>query len=141
VRTRWFERIGMAVSNDMLHWKRFGIEPVMHHPMGITGDAVVQKMGGVWVMFYFGAFWQGRKKGFNRFSCSYDLINRTDGTGPDLIPPSDPFDDKFTHKPYLIKYNGVVYHFYCAVNKKNQRGIAVATSKDMGKSEQDFANK
>jgi hypothetical protein len=24
----------------------------------------------------------------------------------------------------------VVYHFYCAVNKKEQRGIAVATSKE-----------
>jgi hypothetical protein len=28
----------------------------------------------------------------------------------------------------------VVYHFYCAVNKPFQRGIALATSKDLGKS-------
>jgi len=33
-----------------------------------------------------------------------------------------------------VKYKGVVYHFYNAVNKKQQRGIAVATSKDLGKS-------
>jgi hypothetical protein len=32
----------------------------------------------------------------------------------------------------------VVYHFYCAVNKADQRGIAVATSKDMGKSKLSF---
>jgi hypothetical protein len=32
----------------------------------------------------------------------------------------------------------VVYHFYCAVNKNDQRGIAVATSKDLGKSEVHF---
>src|SRR6476620_3560054 len=25
-KTRWFERIGMAVSNDMTNWKRFGTE-------------------------------------------------------------------------------------------------------------------
>jgi len=42
-KTRWFERIGMAVSNDMLHWQRFKTDPVMHHKVGITGDAVIQK--------------------------------------------------------------------------------------------------
>jgi hypothetical protein len=34
----------------------------------------------------------------------------------------------------------VVYHFYCAVNKKEQRGIAVATSRDLGKSKVRFVN-
>lgn len=134
VRTRWFERIGMAVSSDMLHWKRFGQDPVMHHPMGITGDAVVQKIGNVWVMFYFGAFWEGRKDAFNRFACSYDLVNWTDWTGPDLIAPSENYDQRYAHKPYIIKHNGVVYHFYCAVDEKDRRGIALATSVDMGKS-------
>ncbi|WP_255456754.1 hypothetical protein [Pedobacter sp. HDW13] len=38
----------------------------------------------------------------------------------------------------MIKYKGVVYHFYCAVNKQDQRGIAVATSKDLGKSKVNF---
>ncbi|HET7897337.1 MAG TPA: glycosylase, partial [Flavisolibacter sp.] len=36
-KTRWFERIGMAVSGDMIHWTRFNTEPVVHHPVGITG--------------------------------------------------------------------------------------------------------
>jgi hypothetical protein len=31
-----------------------------------------------------------------------------------------------------------VYHFYCAVNKANQQGIAVATSKDFGKNKLSF---
>lgn len=138
VKTRWFERIGMAVSNDMVNWKRFETEPVMHHPVGITGDAVIQKMDNVWVMFYFGAFWEGRKDAFNRFACSYDLVNWTDWKGADLINSSENYDDRFAHKSYVIKHNGVVYHFYCATNKKDQRGIAVATSKDLGKSSLNF---
>jgi predicted GH43/DUF377 family glycosyl hydrolase len=138
VKTRWFERIGMAVSNDMVNWKRFEAEPVMHHPVGITGDAVVQKVGDIWVMFYFGAFWQGRKDAFNRFACSYDLVNWTDWNGADLINSSEEYDNRFAHKSYVIKHNGVVYHFYCATNKKDQRGIAVATSKDLGKSSLQF---
>jgi predicted GH43/DUF377 family glycosyl hydrolase len=137
---RWFERIGMAVSNDMITWKRFGADPVVHHPVGITGDGVLQKIGDLWVMFYFGAFWEGRKDAFNRFACSYDLVNWTDWTGDDLIKSSEPYDEKFAHKSFVVKYKGVVYHFYCAVNNKDQRGIAVATSVDKGKSTINFVN-
>ena len=139
-KTRWFERIGMAVSNDMKNWKRFKNDPVVHHPVGITGDPQIQKIGDVWVMFYFGAFWEDRKGAFNRFACSYDLVNWTDWTGDNLVESSEPFDELYAHKSYVVKHNGVVYHFYNAVNKKEQRGIAVATSKDLGKSRVNFIN-
>lgn len=138
---RGAERIGMAVSNDMVHWIRNRKDPVLNHGAGITGDPNIEKMGDVWVMFYFGAFWSTEgptwhKKGgaFNRFACSYDLVNWTDWIGDDLIRSSEVFDGQFAHKSYVIKYKRVVYHFYCAVNKADQRGIAVATSKDMGQS-------
>jgi predicted GH43/DUF377 family glycosyl hydrolase len=135
---RWFERIGMAVSNDMVTWKRWETDPVMGHPIGLTGDAVLQRMGDLWVMFYFGAFWEGRKDAFNRFACSYDLVHWTDWQGEDLIKPSESFDEKYAHKSYVVKYKGVVYHFYCAVDNKDNRGIAVAVSRDMGKSKLHF---
>jgi predicted GH43/DUF377 family glycosyl hydrolase len=131
---RWFERIGMAVSNDMITWKRLGDDPVVHHKIGITGDGVIQKVGDVWVMFYFGAFWEGRKDAFNRFACSYDLVHWTDWNGEDLIKSSEEYDVKYAHKPFVVKWKGVVYHFYCAVDKKDRRGIAVATSVDKGNS-------
>ena len=67
---RWFERIGMAVIDDMINWQRYQTDPVVHHKIGITGDGVIQKINDVWVMFYFGAFWEGRKDAFNRFACS-----------------------------------------------------------------------
>ena len=137
-KTRWFERIGMAVSNDMITWKRFQPQPLVHHPVGITGDPVFQKIGDVWVMFYFGAFWEDRKGAFNRFACSYDLVNWTDWTGNNLVESTEPFEDLYAHKSFVLKHKGIVYHFYCAVNKKDQRGIAVATSKDLGKSQLAF---
>lgn len=128
------ERIGMAVSDDMKNWKRLGKNPVLNHHQGITGDAFIQKIDSVFIMFYFGAFWQNTQGAFNRFACSTDLINWTDWTGENLIQPSEDFDSQYAHKPYVIKWNGAVYHFYCAVDKNNQRGIAVATSVDLGKS-------
>ncbi len=137
---RGAERIGMAVSNDMVHWERFGKNPVINHHKGISGDAVIQKMEDVWVMFYFGAFWPTRKDhdAFNRFACSYDLVNWTEWEGEDLIAPSEPYDNWFAHKSYVVKHEGIVYHFYCAANRDSERGIAVATSKDLGKSEIEY---
>lgn len=136
---RGAERIGMATSDDMINWKRFGKNPVLNHGPGITGDPWIQKMGNVYVMFYFGAFWKTGPGGvFNRFAASYDLVNWTDWTGEKLIQSSEPFDNEFAHKSCVIYWKGTVYHFYCAVDKSQQRGIAVATSKDMGKSEVNF---
>ncbi len=126
------ERIAMSVSDDMLHWKRYGEKPVIDHQTGISGDAFITQMNDLWVMFYFGAFW--KPGAFERFACSYDLVNWTVWNGDDLIAPSEPYDDVYAHKPCVLKYNGIVYHFYCAVNKKGLRSIAVATSKDLGKS-------
>ncbi|WP_316828026.1 glycosylase [Pedobacter miscanthi] len=139
-KTRWYERIGMAVSDDMIYWQRFNKNPVVHHPVGITGDAVIQKINKTWVMFYFGAFWQDRKGSFNRFAASNDLVNWTDWTGDNLIESSEKYDELYAHKSFVLKYKGTVYHFYCAVNKQDQRGIAVATSKDLGKSKVNFVS-
>jgi len=137
-KTRWYERIGMAVSDDMVHWQRYLKNPVVHHPVGITGDAVIQQIGSNYVMFYFGAFWQDRKGSFNRFAVSKDLVNWTDWTGNNLIESSEKYDELYAHKSFVVKHKGIVYHFYCAVNKQDQRGIAVATSKDLGKSKLNF---
>ena len=138
---RWFERIGMAVSDDMINWKRYQTDPVVHHKIGITGDGVIQKINDVWVMFYFGAFWENRtKETFNRFACSYNLVNWTDWNGDDLIKSSESYDEKYAHKPFVVKWKGVVYHFYCAVDNKDNRGIAVATSVDKGTSKLKFVN-
>lgn len=126
------ERIAMAVSDDMVHWQRYGDTPLIDHQTGISGDAFISRIDEIWVMFYFGAFW--KEGAFDRFACSYDLVSWTDWKGEDLVSPSEPYDDLFAHKPCMIKYKGIVYHFYCSVNQQGQRAIAVATSADVGKS-------
>ncbi|MBZ5857684.1 glycoside hydrolase family protein [Flavihumibacter profundi] len=127
--TASYESIGMAVSDDMIHWSRYGKDPVIsRYKKGtISGDAQIVQIGNLYVMFYFGAFWNEEGKAFDRFACSYDLIHWTDWSGPDLIRPSEPYDETFAHKPFVIKWKGVVYHFYNAVGK-NGRVIALATS-------------
>lgn len=129
------ETIGIAVSDDMRTWRRFGDGPVIVNPRppGLThgiinGDPQVVRMGDLWVMFYFGAFW--KPKAFDTFAASRDLVHWTRWEGPHLIEPSEPWDDKFAHKPWILKHNGVVYHFYCAVGSQG-RAVALATSRPM----------
>lgn len=135
------ERIGIALSNDLKKWKRYDGNPVFANEVGgiITGDAQIAKMGDLYVMFYFKAYDPSRKyNAFNTFAVSRDLIHWQRWEGEDLIWPTKPYDEMFAHKSYVVKHDGVVYHFYCAVNNDQQRGIAVATSVPMGRSEVRF---
>lgn len=126
--TARYESIGMAVSDDMVSWKRFGQGPILsrYKEGTITGDAQITKIGKLYTLFYFGAFWNDQHA-FDRFACSYDLIHWTDWNGANLVAPSEPYDAEYAHKPFVIQWKGVVYHFYNAVGK-NGRVIALATS-------------
>ena len=135
------ERIGIALSKDMRTWRRYAGNPVFtHESQGtITGDAQIVRMGDLYVMFYFSAFNPTRPYlAYNTFACSYDLVHWEDWQGDDLIYPTKPYDEMFAHKSFVVKHDGVVYHFYCAVNNDEQRGIAVATSRPMGRSKVRF---
>lgn len=143
------ERIGIALSSNMTSWRRLPLRtakrktgnPVFFHeaPGIITGDAQIVKFPHYYVMFYFSAYNPARKyNAYNTFAVSRDLVNWQDWEGADLVYPSKPYDDIFAHKSYVLKHQGVVYHFYCAVNHAGQRGIAVATSVPMGRSQVSF---
>jgi predicted GH43/DUF377 family glycosyl hydrolase len=125
------EAIGLAVSDDLVRWRRLGAGPVVDHAPGqpaISGDAQIVSLGSFWVMFYFGHRW--KPKAFDTFAVSRDLVHWTPWEGPHLIEPSEAWDQTFAHKPWVLKHAGVVYHFYCAVGDQG-RAIALATSKDL----------
>lgn len=131
------EFIGLASSSDMRNWVRHKSNPVIVNggpTHKISGDPQVVRIKDVWVMFYFGAFWDpypgNQSAAFNTFACSYDLVHWTKWDGPNLIESSSSYDKTYAHKPWLIKHNGIVYHFYCAVGDQG-RVIALATSADL----------
>ena len=129
----WRETIGVAVSDDMLNWRRVGVKPVIDNgnpkKAALSADPMIRRIDDVWVMFYFGCLWR-RGGAFDTFACSYDLKTWTKWDGKPLLEPSEPYDKVHAHKPWVIKHDGVVYHFYCAVGDKG-RAIALATSKPL----------
>ena len=131
----WVERIGMAVSNDMEHWKRYGVGPCIanngERDRGICGDPMIRIINGIYVMFFFGYNWEGDSApAFDTFAASKDLVHWTRWTGPNLLEASESWDKTHAHKPWVLKHDGIVYHFYCAVGDKG-RVLALATSKPM----------
>lgn len=122
------ERIGMAVSRDMVQWKRFGDNAVLSNEIedrwNIAGDPQIIHYRDIWIMNYFVAH---SGMAYDTFACSRDMVHWTKWEGEPLVAPSEDYDRVFAHKPFIFKHNGTVYHFYCAVGDRG-RGIALATS-------------
>lgn len=89
-------------------------------------------------MFYFGAFWKNVNME-HLIHLPAHMIWSIGQMGRGRFSfPSEEYDRRYAHKSYVIKWNGIVYHFYCAVNENKQRGIALATSQNLGKSSISF---
>lgn len=124
------EIIFLAVSNDGENWERYGETCVLcdetNKEYKICGDPQIIKINDVYVMLYFTMTFDGKTA--NTFACSYDLVNWKKWTGEPLVKPEYDWENLYAHKISLVKSKGVVYHFYCAVNDKDERFIALAIS-------------
>lgn len=126
------ERIFLAVSDDGEHWERYGdgavLDLVSGDPkMRITGDPQIICIGDIYVMLFF--CYKDGQGAFDTFACSRDLVNWTVWKGEPLVKPAEEWENVHAHKPWFVRFGEVNYHFYCAVNSKNERFIAVASSK------------
>ena len=88
------------------------------------GSYELEKYEGKYWMSYLGGGTSGYESGVLSAGMAYT-------TGEPLIKPSEPFDNRYAHKPCMVKWKDTVYHFYCAVDQDDNRGIALATSKEL----------
>lgn len=130
------ERIYLAVSEDGEHWKRFLDKPVIdgtedNSDICISGDPQIVKIDDLYVMFFFR--YEKGKGAYNTFACSENLRDWTVWRGKPLIESEYEWENVYAHKSCVVEHEGVVYHYYCAVNKKGERFIALATSEKLKK--------
>ena len=124
------ESIFLAVSDDGINWRRYGDEAIIPvwecgDSVCINGDPQIIMVDGYYVMLYF--IYDEVDGAYNTFAVSEDLIHWTKWDGEPLVKSQYAWESVYAHKQWVIKENGVVYHFYCAVNEK-ERFIALATS-------------
>ncbi len=125
------ERIFLAVSENGEKWERYGDRPIIDlvsdDPDGrICGDPQIMKLDDIYIAFFF-RFQRG-KGAYNTFACSRDLIHWTYWNGEPLIRPEYEWENVHAHKTWFLRHGDRNYHFYCAVNDKKERFIALATS-------------
>lgn len=116
----WKEQIGLAVSDDLMHWEREPSNPVIQvtpqsWKQNFVADPFVVRDGSKWVLFFYGYDGRHAQEGI---ALSQDLINWQEYDEPILkIGSANDVDEIHAHKPSVLYYNNVLYHFYCAVRK------------------------
>ena len=128
------ERIYLAVSDDGENWQRYLDTPIIDETktienLLISGDPQIVKIDNYYVMFFFRSIENGGA--YNTFAVSENLVDWTIWDGEPLIKPEFDWENVFAHKSCVVKHEGVVYHYYCAVNDKGERFIALATSEEL----------
>lgn len=114
----WHEQIGLAISDDMIHWTRPYHEPVIRNEPNamdnnFCADPCVVWDGQRWVMFYYvfdGVHAQ------EAIAFSEDLYH-WEKYKEALICNGEKgsLDEYHAHKPSVVVHEGVLYHFYTAV--------------------------
>jgi predicted GH43/DUF377 family glycosyl hydrolase len=128
------EQMGLALSNDLIHWVRYPLNPVVSNRPGgydsdFSSDAKVFRDGDHWTMFYFGV---GKNGAHIMIAFSRDLIHWTAHPEPLYKAGGHPLglDKQHAHKISLVynPNNDTFYMFYCATGNKG-RTIGLLTSK------------
>lgn len=138
----WIEQTGVAVSADMVHWRRQPDNPLLKvSPSGwdsrFVSDPCVLRDGEQWAMFFFGFDDKHAQEGIALSGNLHDW----DKCAEPILKAGAPgeVDSIHAHKPSVIAHNGVLYHFYVAVREYREgdrtiqfgrefRTISVATS-------------
>jgi predicted GH43/DUF377 family glycosyl hydrolase len=127
------EKLGLALSNDLIHWVRYPFNPVISNRPGgydsdFSSDAKVFRDGDHWTMFYFGV---GKGGAHIMIAFSYDLVHWTADPEPLYKAGGHPsgLDKQHAHKISLVynPKNSTFYMFYCATGNKG-RTIGLLTS-------------
>jgi beta-xylosidase len=130
------EQSGLALSNDLVHWIRYPLNPVIKNgnstwDENFASDPKVFRDGDHWVMFYFGV---GNGGASIMVAFSRDLVHWTTRREPLYKFGQHPngLDQQYAHKISLVfnPKNDTFYMFYCAVGNQG-RTIALLTSKPL----------
>jgi len=131
------EQMGLALSNDLLEWRRHEHSPVIPNgPEGcynekFSSDGKVYWDTDHWVMFFFGV---GQGGAHIMAAFSQDLYSWTVDPEPLYKSGGNPsgLDRQYTHKTSLVwnPANETYYLFYNAVGNQG-RGIGLITSKPL----------
>ncbi len=118
----------MAVLYEKLKTpKKLGA--VMKWEKDMTDSATVFCKDGVFYMYFIAISKDHAVSGYEtHLARSKDLVHFTVWEREPLVKSEFEWENRHAHKSWFLRHENRNYHFYCAVNDKNERFIALATS-------------
>lgn len=116
----WQEQIGIAKSLDLHKWERYEHNPVItvstdKWDSHFCADPYVVKDGERWVMYYYGF---NRRHAQEGIALSDNFLDWVKYPEPLIANGREgDIDFIYAHKPSVLYYDGVLYHFYCSCRK------------------------
>ncbi|WNQ12905.1 hypothetical protein MJA45_07695 [Paenibacillus aurantius] len=130
---QWSEQTGAAVSTDLMNWQRLKNNPLLPVSPGrwdsyFVSDPFIVQDQGVWLNFYFGYDKRHAQEGL---AYSTDLIHWHKVEHP-IIEHGNrgTLDETHAHKASIVRYDGVLYHFYCSVRPYAKGDITGETTNE-----------
>lgn len=125
------ERIGYATATNLLGpWTFDDVNSPLINVVAndfIAGDPAVTPMQGGYRMDFFRANDLGASDFYATTTNSdFPLGWRLGSGGAAILSPSETYDAKYAHKPFIMKYGGRVFHYYTAVSAAGSRRVALA---------------
>ncbi|MDR0555186.1 MAG: hypothetical protein LBG76_10385 [Treponema sp.] len=117
------EQTGVATSKDLIHWERYGGNPVLKvtpdtWKSRFVSDPCIVRDGDLWLNFFFGYDGGHAQDGI---ACSKDLFHWEAAEKP-LLPSGveGEIDSTHAHKASIITVGKRIYHFYCACRPRRE---------------------
>jgi predicted GH43/DUF377 family glycosyl hydrolase len=119
----WLEQVGMATSQDFVHWKRYENNPIFKVTPGRWDSAfacgqhvLYDSRKKRWVMFYCG--YDGKTHAMEGVAISDDGIHFEKHPEPIIKSGKrGELDGVHAHKPCVFYHHDTLYHIYCAVRE------------------------
>ncbi len=117
----WQEETGFAFSEDLKTWEKYPGNPVLKtgspgsFDERFASDPCVLRHRESWLMFYFGASYDGHARDGVAASTDLKVWIKAEEVLID-VGSEGSIDSKYAHKPAIIYGNDRLYHFYCAVS-------------------------
>ena len=122
---RWIEQTGLAVSNDLFHWKRSDGDPILKVTDGrqdskFVSDPYIVKDQGKYLNYYFVYDYEHAREGL---ALSDDLIHCEKWKESIIQNGAAGSIDAHAHKASILWYGGIFYHFYTAVTEAGETSV------------------
>lgn len=132
---KWLEEIGLAESQDLIHWKKNPKNPIFKvgtswWEKSHVSRCCVFKEKDKYFLFYAGHDGQRERIGL-AFGTSMTSLKRYSKDPVLNLGKAGEWDEKNVSDPRIIKHKGLHYMFYTGLDKNKIERMGVATSKDL----------